>query len=33
MQGYLFSRARPPAEIVRMFLQDGKRAAGTWGPV
>ena len=26
MQGYLFSRARPPAEIVRMFLQDGRRA-------
>jgi diguanylate cyclase (GGDEF)-like protein len=27
MQGYLFSRARPPAEIVRMFLQEGSRAA------
>ena len=29
MQGYLFSQARPPAEIVRMFLNDGKRATGT----
>ena len=29
MQGYLFSRARPPAEIVSMFLQDAKRATGT----
>jgi diguanylate cyclase (GGDEF)-like protein len=28
MQGYLFSRARPPAEILRMFLQ-GERATGT----
>jgi diguanylate cyclase (GGDEF)-like protein len=29
MQGYLFSRARPPDEIVRMFLQGGERATGT----
>ena len=29
MQGYLFSKARPPAEIVRMFLTDGERATGT----
>src|SRR5262249_40648401 len=29
MQGYLFSRARPPSEIVRMFLQGDKRATGT----
>jgi len=29
MQGYLFSRARPPADIARMFLQGGKRAIGT----
>jgi len=29
MQGYLFSQARPPAEIVRMFLNGDKRATGT----
>ena len=29
MQGYLFSHARPPAEIARMFLNGGKRATGT----
>ena len=29
MQGYLFSQARPPAEIVRMFLNGNKRAIGT----
>ena len=29
MQGYLFSKARPPAEIVRMFLTSGERATGT----
>ncbi len=29
MQGYLFSRARPPAEIARMFFNGGKRATGT----
>ncbi len=29
MQGYLFSQARPPAEIVRMFLNGDKRAIGT----
>jgi diguanylate cyclase (GGDEF)-like protein len=29
MQGYLFSRARPPSEIVRMFLQGDVRATGT----
>ena len=29
MQGYLFSQARPPAEIVRMFLNGGERATGT----
>ena len=29
MQGYLFSHARPPAEIVRMFLNGDKRATGT----
>jgi hypothetical protein len=26
MQGYLFSHARPAAEIVRMFLQPGAPA-------
>ena len=29
MQGYLFSHARPPAEIVQMFLNGDKRATGT----
>ncbi len=29
MQGYLFSHARPPAEIARMFFNGGKRATGT----
>ena len=29
MQGYLFSQARPPAEIVRMFLNGNKRATLT----
>ncbi len=29
MQGYLFSQARPPTEIVRMFLNGDKRATGT----
>jgi diguanylate cyclase (GGDEF)-like protein len=29
MQGYLFSQARPPAEIVQMFLNGGERATGT----
>ncbi len=29
MQGYLFSHARPPAEIARMFLNGGRRATGT----
>ncbi len=29
MQGYLFSRARPASEIVRMFLQGQQRATGT----
>ena len=29
MQGYLFSHARPPAEIARMFFNGGKRAVGT----
>ena len=29
MQGYLFSKARPPAEIVRMFLTGDERATGT----
>jgi predicted signal transduction protein with EAL and GGDEF domain len=29
MQGYLFSKARPPAEIERMFLAESKRATGT----
>ena len=29
MQGYLFSQARPPAEIVRMFLNGDERATGT----
>ena len=28
MQGYLFSHARPAADIVRLFLQDGLRATG-----
>jgi EAL domain-containing protein (putative c-di-GMP-specific phosphodiesterase class I) len=26
MQGFLFSRARPAAEVVRMFLEDGAKA-------
>ncbi len=29
MQGYLFSQARPPAEIVRLFLNGDKWATGT----
>ena len=29
MQGYLFSQARPAAEIVEMFLKEHKRATGT----
>jgi len=29
MQGYLFSKARPPSEIERMFLQGDGRVTAT----